>query len=135
MLSSATSEYKQLCHQDRSNRSYVNHEQSVGMWHPKLTQPGICMWQGCESEHQVQCTVDHWIDAVIPCLGCGEIGVEVVVVLPLLNLAGKQHLVVSSMEWHCSIRPVSASPHALLHMPGPNARLPCKQVLAVLNTD
>lgn len=84
---------------------------------------------GCDHKHRVQSTGGHWVEVVISCLRCGEVWVEAVVVLPLLHLAGEQHLVVSSMEWHCSIRPVSASPHALLHMPGPNARLPCRQSL------
>lgn len=60
-------------------------------------------------------------------LRCAEIWVEGVVILPLLDLARKQHLVVRSVDWHSSIRPVSTSPHTLLHMPGTNARHPYNQ--------
>ena len=66
---------------------------------------------------------------VIKYLGCAEIWIKSVVILPLLNLAGEQHLIVRSMDWHSSIRPVSASPHALLHMPSTNTRLSCNQIV------
>ena len=62
-----------------------------------------------------------------PCtyLRCAEVWIEVVVILPLLHLAGQQHLVMRRVDWNLSVGLVLASPDALLHMPCPDARLSC----------